>query len=60
MSKITETETRKKTITKNIVELIKHHDINVFIKNKDDEYIEVDVAQLRCDEIGDLIVDFMG
>lgn len=59
MSRIKETNARKKVIVNNIVGLIKHHDINIFIKDKNDEYIEIDIKQLRCDEIGDLIIDFM-
>lgn len=59
MNKVKETNTRKKTIVDNIVGLIKHHNINIFIKNKNDEYIEVNIAQLRCDEDGDFIIDFM-
>lgn len=59
MSRVKETNTRKKTIGNNIIGLIKHHDINIFIKNTNDEYIEVAIDKLRCDDVGDLIIDFL-
>lgn len=59
VSRVKETNTRKKTIINDIVGLIKHHNINIFIKNKNDEYIKVNIEQLRGDEIGDFIIDFM-